>query len=263
MISIVITTFDRAKIVPSAIDSALKFCVGYDDEIIIVDDCSLDNTKEVLQQSYLEQIKSGLIRIVYLKKNLGVTGAKNAGAFNATKPWIIFLDSDDQLVFEASSQLRSALSSYPPKVALVFFQSKLFSGRENKRFLAAEYELNLDDYIKNGTFGECLPAVRRDIFLQYPYHSDMRGFEGLSYFSILHAEFRALINPLVARKYSDMGNDTLSALLGQGGRSRYLIIGYFRMLKIGFNELGVFSIFTITGKLLFNIARYFRYLLKI
>ncbi len=93
-VSVVIPTFNRAVKVKRAIQSCIN--QRYEDmEIIIVDDGSTDNTKEVI-----ESIKDD--RIVYLKQeNKGVSAARNTGIKNAKGKYIALLDSDDFLKIDS------------------------------------------------------------------------------------------------------------------------------------------------------------------
>ena len=84
-ISVVIPTFNRANFILKAIHSIKEQSIPVN-EIIVVDDGSTDNTKEVLQD----------LDIVYIyQKNSGVSGARNTGIKCAKNNWIAFLDSDD------------------------------------------------------------------------------------------------------------------------------------------------------------------------
>jgi len=86
-VSVIIPTYNRADFIEDAIESVL--CQTYKDfEIIIVDDGSTDNTKDVLQKYHNK------IRYIY-KNNGGEASARNAGIKNAQGAYIAFLDSDD------------------------------------------------------------------------------------------------------------------------------------------------------------------------
>ena len=61
-------------------------------ELIIVDDGSYDDTREVIQ-NYIESPK---VRHFY-QKNKGVSAARNYGASKANGEFLIFLDSDDYI----------------------------------------------------------------------------------------------------------------------------------------------------------------------
>lgn len=61
-------------------------------EIIIVNDCSKDNTLDVLIENYQG---NNIVKIYSLPKNSGVSVARNLGWDKATGDFIAFLDADD------------------------------------------------------------------------------------------------------------------------------------------------------------------------
>lgn len=86
-ISVVIPTYNRAHILPRALDSVLNQTLQ-PQEIIVVNDGSTDQTKNVLSNY------PGLL--VIEQENLGVSSARNSGIEKASGHWIAFLDSDDE-----------------------------------------------------------------------------------------------------------------------------------------------------------------------
>lgn len=61
-------------------------------EMLIVDDCSPDNTCEVIEEF---SNKDDRIRLIRQPENRGPAGARNSGLRHARGRWIAFLDSDD------------------------------------------------------------------------------------------------------------------------------------------------------------------------
>lgn len=86
-VSVIIPTYNCAKYICETIDSVLSQTYK-DFEIIVVDDGSTDNTKEVLKP-YMEKI-----RYIY-QKNGGRSSARNTGIKTARGRYVAFLDSDD------------------------------------------------------------------------------------------------------------------------------------------------------------------------
>jgi glycosyltransferase involved in cell wall biosynthesis len=86
-ISVIIPTYNYARFLGEAIDSALAQTLE-PLEVMVVDDGSTDGTAEVLA-SYGERIR------VIRQKNAGVAMARNAGIAAARGDYLAFLDSDD------------------------------------------------------------------------------------------------------------------------------------------------------------------------
>ncbi len=85
-VSVVITTHNRARLLPRAIESAQN--AGPDLEVIVVDDCSTDETPDVCAN-----IRR--IRYVRLSSNQGLAAARNVGIAESRSEFIAFLDDDD------------------------------------------------------------------------------------------------------------------------------------------------------------------------
>lgn len=91
-VSVVIPSHNSAQFLPEAIESILE--QSYPPfEVIVVDDGSTDDTKEVCDR-YLK------VKYVY-QNNQGVAAARNTGLRVSTGEYILFLDSDDCLLPEA------------------------------------------------------------------------------------------------------------------------------------------------------------------
>ncbi len=90
LVSVIIPTYNRKNTIKYCIDSVLN--QTYQNfEIIVVDDCSIDNTVEIVKN-----IKDERIRCFVLDKNSGAQTARNEGIKNAKYDWIAFQDSDDE-----------------------------------------------------------------------------------------------------------------------------------------------------------------------
>ena len=104
-ISVVIPTYNRAKVVPKALDSV--FSQTYPAaEIIVVDDGSRDNTREVLA-GYGDRITA------ISQDNGGLSAARNTGIRAADSEWIAFLDDDDEFVPERLSIAAETIRLHP------------------------------------------------------------------------------------------------------------------------------------------------------
>ena len=87
-ISVVIPSYNRAQHIEKAIDSVFEQKME-NIEIILVDDGSTDNTREIIQKKYGDRVR------YFYQENQGSPGARNTGIKNARGDYVAFLDSDD------------------------------------------------------------------------------------------------------------------------------------------------------------------------
>jgi glycosyltransferase involved in cell wall biosynthesis len=110
-VSVIIPTYNRAVFLVDTLNSVFSQTVGVR-EVIVVDDGSTDNTKEIVG-SY-----GNKVRYVY-QENKGVSAARNHGISLATSKYIAFLDSDDQWLPEKIEQQYTELEQDSELVAHV------------------------------------------------------------------------------------------------------------------------------------------------
>ncbi len=85
--SVIIPTYNRADLVKQAVDSVLRQTVS-DYEIIVVDDGSTDDTRQVLESV------TPPVRYLF-QENRGLAAARNRGIAESRGEYLAFLDSDD------------------------------------------------------------------------------------------------------------------------------------------------------------------------
>lgn len=94
--SIVIPTYNSAQYIERAVNSVQQQILkdGFDFEVIIIDDCSTDNTYSVVTSLYGHEEN---IHLFKQSQNKGPGIARNYGIQNSKGDYILFLDSDDVL----------------------------------------------------------------------------------------------------------------------------------------------------------------------
>ena len=108
-VSVIVPTFNRPRRLPRCVESVLAAGAGV--EVIVVDDASTDETREVCR-------RLGRIKYVRLEHNQGVAGARNVGLLASTADYVGFLDDDD-LRLPGSLDLQVALLEAAPDAAFV------------------------------------------------------------------------------------------------------------------------------------------------
>ena len=129
-VSIIIPTYNRANFLQRSINSA--FAQTFQDfELIVVDDCSIDNTKEII-----ENIKKSFpnIQYIFLEQNGGAANAINVGVKHSKGEFIAILDSDDEwMPTKLEKQLNAHKQSKSKKIGLVGCGALLYN--EKGQFL--------------------------------------------------------------------------------------------------------------------------------
>ncbi|MEZ8278270.1 glycosyltransferase family 2 protein [Vibrio cyclitrophicus] len=92
LVSVVIPVFNRYDTIARAIDSVLEQ-THPDIEIIIVDDCSTDNTISVIRERYANNER---VLLLQNKRQLGACATRNVGISHCSGDYIAFNDSDDK-----------------------------------------------------------------------------------------------------------------------------------------------------------------------
>lgn len=236
--TVVIPTYNREALVGRAIRSALVWrAAGFDLDIIVVDDASSDGTVERLERDFASEIGSGALTIVKLPVNRGVTGAKNAGAFASRREWVIFLDSDDELIADAMGEVAGALRQHGDLDVLLFPCTDADSGvRQGRPDPAGFYDART--IFEPGLPGEVLIVARRDRFREIPFAEDLRGCESLMLKKMVCAGRKVWISDRPARRYYQPGSGRLS--VGDGFRRRYKYIGKYHLrLVCYFRQAGL------------------------
>lgn len=130
LLSVIIPTWNRARLVCEAIESALAQRPG-EVEVIVVDDGSTDNTAETLGRRF-----GSLIRLLRLPRRGGIGAARNVGVREASGELLAFLDSDDLwLPGKLEAELR-VFESLPDTEAIVSDSLTFIEGQaaEGTRF---------------------------------------------------------------------------------------------------------------------------------
>lgn len=122
-VSVLLATYNRAHLLRRAVESVLNQSLQ-DFELIIVDDCSADDTPNRIEE--LKKIDSRIVS-VQTDENVGVAAARNAGLRYCTSPLIAFMDDDDAWTdVQKLIKQRSYLDANP-KVDAVCTSVKLHS----------------------------------------------------------------------------------------------------------------------------------------
>jgi hypothetical protein len=139
-VSVVMINFNGMPWLTAALESVLA-TEGVEIEVIVVDDCSGDDSRKFLsEQAALDS------RVIphFLEENLGISGARNAGLDLAKGTYISIVDSDDRFLpntikkqLDAFSRLREK----SPDLALLTSDAWLINeaGERTGRYISREW----------------------------------------------------------------------------------------------------------------------------
>lgn len=209
LVSVVIPTYNRAHLIKDAVQSVLAQTLE-DFELIVVDDGSTDNTREVMAD-----LQSDRVHYIF-QENRGASAARNAGIHASIGKYVTFLDSDD-LYLPDKLAVQIAEMENHPEAAMSYHGTRVvdFSGN-----LLIETHADVDGWIYRetvfrGPIDSCIvtPAVmvRRSVL------EEMGGFE-----ETMHGAEDLDLWRRISIKYKVLGiNQNLSTIRRGGGSGYY------------------------------------------
>lgn len=188
-ISIVVPVY---KVVEKLLRACIESCIAQTEtvlEIILVDDCSPDNSGAICDEY---AAKDSRITVIHKNKNEGLSAARNTGIQFATGEWITFLDGDDWLEPSTCEVIRGVSDD----IEMIFFgmkrdygevsqdmefcypDRKIFNEKECKQL-----QIDVLDYYKRLSTAYC-KFVRREFLVENHILHDPEircGIEGIEY----------------------------------------------------------------------------------
>ncbi|MBQ8536048.1 MAG: glycosyltransferase family 2 protein [Clostridia bacterium] len=167
MISVIIPTYNRCKLLPRAIESVLSQTFT-DLELIVVDDASSDETPQ-LMASYSDP------RVRYIRQpaNRGACAARNVGVQAAKGEYIAFQDSDDVWLTDKLEKQLPFLASSGADV--VFCAFRHFTGEKAgaAKIVPDPSQVNSPITSEQLLMGNVISTQtilgKRSCFIQYPF----------------------------------------------------------------------------------------------
>jgi glycosyltransferase involved in cell wall biosynthesis len=207
--SIVITTYNRARIVCRCIDSCLTQSFA-DFEIVVVDDGSSDETVAILGEHYNDP----RLRVVSHETNRGINPSRHTGAVNAEGDWVVVVDSDDELLPDALARLRELIAGLPEGVRVLRSRQIHDDGHVTPSFVpdgpyGYEGRIRWAEAEGGNDAARCL---ERAVFTETPYIDGRRGaMETLFELNLAEKETSVCVEDILTKVHADAPDSWLRA----------------------------------------------------
>jgi glycosyltransferase involved in cell wall biosynthesis len=222
--SIIITTYNRSAVLkvrslPSAINQ------NFDDfEVLVIDDCSNDDTEIVVKK-----IKEGKDNVKFIRqeKNSGLAAARNRGAREAKGEYVVFLDDDDALHENFLKTTVPLLRALPENFGGVSGARMVVYDEKTKEYALPSLEGTFYTTIDDGWL------LRKKVFDVIQYDEELLTDEdadfGIQFFKMFKAR---IIDEVLLFKYSHpIGIRKKSEFFSFSFPSERRFIGLDRFLK--------------------------------
>ena len=140
-VSIIIPVYNVSNYIERSLNSAINQ-TWQDLEIILINDCTPDNSIEIAREIIKKHQHGTIIRIINHEINKGLSAARNTGIKHSTGEYLFFLDSDDYISSDCIEKLASGLDKN--KVDFAIGNYKIDGGNR------AVPQLKMKDGIING-----------------------------------------------------------------------------------------------------------------
>lgn len=172
-VSIITPSYNAERLIAGTLRSVLEQ-TWQDWEVLVVDDCSKDNTRNVVADFVQQDPR---IRLIALDKNNGAPAApRNIGVREARGKWIAFLDADDIWHPDKLALQMSAAQKYGAEFLSTqmkdFTDDNLLSFEPVRTALAGSVSFK-QQRIK-GRIPTSSVLVKRELMLRFPFNEDIR-----------------------------------------------------------------------------------------
>lgn len=173
-ISIITPTYNAAEYIHETLDCMLAQTFT-DWEAILIDDCSTDNSVEIVKE-YLK--KDSRFKLIQSRSNAGGPATpRNMGLKHASGDYVAFLDSDD---FWLPTKLEKQLQFMEKNNAKLSSTSYILmdeGGNDLKKIVHAQPKMSFNKYLRNTSIGFSSSIISHDIlkgieFRNFPIAED-------------------------------------------------------------------------------------------
>lgn len=184
-ISIILPIFNVENLLERSLNSIINQTMDLTDiEIIMVDDCSTDNSQKIMKK-YSEKYPN-FISLFHEKNSGGCGIPRNTGMKIASGKYIMFLDPDDEYLPENCEKLYNAITKYDGDIAFGRYE-RSYPHLNKFEISDSPYPLELDKYFSKEKFDNIIP-IKKGLKQRV-----------INYFNSENNEFKEAMNEIYAK----------------------------------------------------------------
>lgn len=218
-LSIVLISYKQEKYIRTAIDSILNQKVNFKYELLLADDCSPDNTMNILKE-YKKKYPN-IIKILERKKNLGASNNLLDACFKTKGEYITILEGDDYWCDNNKIQTQvDFLDKNKEYIAVTHLQE--WRNSQNvvidytPRFIKKDRDITLKDYLHGFSFSSSA-TLHRNIFLNEELNEEITYIHKLDpivgdsqkcFFLLTLGKIRLLCKPMMVYRFVNTSGES-------------------------------------------------------
>ena len=182
-ITIIVPIYNVEKYIKRCLDGIISQKNIGKLECILVDDCGQDNSVAIAESIIRDYDGPIEFRLIHHEKNGGLSAARNSGIKAAKGDYVLFVDSDDEIMDESIMHFQEILEKYP---GVDVVQGNAYSTGERENTWIALDGKNLPNYTEerqwlSKAFLGNIPMtawnklIKKDLFQRYPKLFFMEG----------------------------------------------------------------------------------------
>ena len=178
-ISVVIPAYNASTTIERCVRSILE--TNYDPlTIIVVDDCSTDETRDVVQK--LSDELPDVVHLLALEKNGGPSKARNRGAEQSECHYLFFVDSDTEMLPDTLNNFKLHIEeTAADALSGIYHPSPLNSGAAPLyKALLNYFTCSRHGMFDNEIFNGAVAGIRKDVYQKIGGYNENLGW-GMDY----------------------------------------------------------------------------------
>jgi len=238
-ISVIIPAYNAEKYLEQTVRSAIAQTYS-DIEILIIDDCSMDQTFSIAQRLATEDAR---IRVLQNKSNQGVAETRNHGIAEAQGDYIALLDSDDLWEQDKLERQLALLQTTQADFSYCSYDFIDVEGGSLQRTYKVPTAIAFQGLLAENVIGCSTAMIKKDVMQAHPFSAGVHHEDYLLWLTLLQEGYRACGETDVLMHYRRLPTSR-SGDKERAAKSRWLIYRKYLHLSL-FESLWYFACYAL------------------